>query len=117
MVDTIRGWNENATCSDCGAKGTLFKHWGPLVPNGKPMQLCSLCWMQRTAYYKHHGVAKPASGCKHPKVTPEFSSTLAALSTVEQIRERWPRFDGICPDCSDHVIVYASYEHYVAGDW
>lgn len=39
------------------------------------------------------------------------------ISDAYEIRRRWPRFMGECPDCGGNVIVYASYAHYIAGDW
>jgi len=38
------------------------------------------------------------------------------LSSFE-IRKRYPRFDGVCPDCNQQVIVYASMHQYIAGDY
>jgi hypothetical protein len=35
-----------------------------------------------------------------------------------QIRKRWPRLAGVCPKgCGYAGISYASYEHYIYGDW
>ena len=35
-----------------------------------------------------------------------------------EVRKRWPRLDGRCPlGCGYSGIYYASYEHYIAGDW
>lgn len=34
------------------------------------------------------------------------------------IRKRWPRLDGVCPKgCGYRGIAYASYAHYLYGDW
>lgn len=34
------------------------------------------------------------------------------------IRKRWPRLDGTCPlGCGYSGIYYASYAHYLYGDW
>lgn len=36
----------------------------------------------------------------------------------EEVRRRWPRLDGPCPKgCGYTGIYYASYLHYIAGDW
>jgi hypothetical protein len=55
--------------------------------------------------------------CTHYKVMPKFDSVAARGLDSYQVRERWPRFDGTCPDCGEGGIYYASYEHYIAGDW
>lgn len=35
-----------------------------------------------------------------------------------EIRKRWPRLAGSCPKgCGFNGIAYASYEHYIYGDW
>jgi len=36
----------------------------------------------------------------------------------EEVRRRWPRMHGVCPKGCGYVgIAYASYEHYIMGDW
>lgn len=55
--------------------------------------------------------------CKHLSVMPTFDEKAAEGLTVNEIRERWPRFMGECPECGGHVILYASFVHYIAGDW
>lgn len=35
-----------------------------------------------------------------------------------EIRKRWPRLVGLCPKgCGYFGIAYASYSHYIYGDW
>lgn len=35
-----------------------------------------------------------------------------------EIRKRWPRLNGSCPKgCGFKGIAYASYDHYIYGDW
>lgn len=35
-----------------------------------------------------------------------------------EVRRRWPRHSGNCPKgCGYHGIAYASYDHYIMGDW
>lgn len=34
-----------------------------------------------------------------------------------EVRRRWPRFFGTCKHCGYTGIYYASYAHYVMGDW
>jgi hypothetical protein len=43
---------------------------------------------------------------------------IAGPPGASEIRRRWPRLHGNCPKgCGFHGIAYASYEHYIAGDW
>lgn len=58
----------------------------------------------------------PAEPCQHEKVQPTFPEGAGSLP-VSEIRRLYPRFDGVCPDCGERWILYASIEHYVAGDW
>ena len=55
--------------------------------------------------------------CKHPAVTPKFDKEVASGLTVSQVRKRFPRFFGKCPDCDFDGIIYASNEHFLYGDW
>jgi hypothetical protein len=59
----------------------------------------------------------PSNVCKHLKCLPEFDKSTAQKMSVSEIRKAFPRFSGICPDCGNNVMVYASYEHYLMGDW
>ncbi len=34
-----------------------------------------------------------------------------------EVRKRWPRFSGVCAKCGYRGIYYASYLHYICGDW
>jgi len=57
--------------------------------------------------------------CPHDSIKVEFDEETAnreKLSDTE-IRRRWPRFYGKCPDCGQMLIKYASMAHYVYGDW
>lgn len=57
----------------------------------------------------------PASDtCACQSVT--YDSAAARGLTSREVRRRWPRFSGPCT-CGYHGIVYASKEHYLAGDW
>lgn len=62
-------------------------------------------------------MADPAARCEHPKVIPEFDEKAAREMTVWQIRQKYPRFSGKCPDCGYEGIIYASYAHYIYGDY
>lgn len=43
---------------------------------------------------------------KHPNMSPA------------EVQKRWPRGWGLCPKgCGFNGIAYASFEHYIAGDW
>lgn len=55
--------------------------------------------------------------CNHEKVSPKFDEEAATELDTAEIRKRWPRFFGTCPDCGWTGIMYASLAHYVYGDW
>lgn len=55
--------------------------------------------------------------CKHPKTLPAFDEAAARGLGAGEVRARWPRFYGPCPDCGAQMIAYASYLHYLMGDW
>lgn len=57
------------------------------------------------------------SPCSHSSVQPTFDPALARDKSSREVRQLWPRFMGSCPDCGELVILYASMEHYLAGDW
>jgi len=48
VADTVRGDFPDSICADCGAKGCVFKHWGPLVvPFGERASFCGACFSTR----------------------------------------------------------------------
>ncbi len=57
--------------------------------------------------------------CDHVRCVPPngFDEESAKPMTVAEVRRRFPRFFGRCPDCGDEVPAYVSYEHYAAGEW
>lgn len=56
--------------------------------------------------------------CKHKNLpTPEFDAKIAATLSSKEVRKVFPRGNYLCPDCNSHVITYASFEHYISGDW
>jgi len=60
---------------------------------------------------------KLRKNCHHEKVMPVVNDDeLLSMSSYE-VRDKYPRFFGVCPDCKQRVICYASMKHYVAGDW
>lgn len=62
------------------------------------------------------------SKCDHGVTFDEVAWKEAAytgnIMTIEDVRKRWPRGFGLCPrGCGFYGIAYASYIHYLAGDW
>jgi len=55
--------------------------------------------------------------CQHSLVQPSFDGEAARGLDEYEVRRRWPRFMGECPTCHAQVILYASCEHYISGDW
>lgn len=55
--------------------------------------------------------------CTHPKVTPKVTDDELRGLSPSEVREKYPRFYGECPDCKATVIAYGSYMHYLMGDW
>jgi hypothetical protein len=68
MADTERGDFPNEICSDCGEKGCIFKHWGPLVPEGKIGSFCGYCWTRRNKSESH----RIPLGFQPPGIPEEF---------------------------------------------
>jgi hypothetical protein len=57
------------------------------------------------------------TGCDHNLVLPLFDPELAKGMGASEVRKHFPRFSGKCPVCGEQVTVYASWQHYIAGDW
>lgn len=57
--------------------------------------------------------ADPAT-CSHPDV--RFDSMCAKGLSSSEVRRLWPR-GSHCKHCGFRGIIYASYEHYLRGDW
>lgn len=52
-----------------------------------------------------------------PKMDPAVAFIMGPSNSGE-VRKRWPRLSGPCPKgCGFNGIAYASYEHYIMGDW
>lgn len=72
-----------------------------------------------------HGVTfDEAAAQKLLESTPEDPNLDPAVAFVmgspahNQIRKLWPRLSGPCPKgCGFNGIAYASYAHYIYGDW
>ena len=55
--------------------------------------------------------------CDHG-VTFDEAEARAKNMSADEVRARWPRGWGPCPKrCGFTGIAYASYEHYLWGDW
>lgn len=56
--------------------------------------------------------------CGHPFAEPPpiFPTDYTGLS-VQEIREKYPRVTSTCASCGTTTVRYASYLHYIAGDW
>lgn len=63
------------------------------------------------------GARLTTAECKHENLPVTFDEEAAAGLPAQEIRRRWPRFHGPCPDCCQRMIGYASQMHYYAGDW
>lgn len=87
------------------------KFTGLVDPLGRPISRYA---GKRKGFRKN---APHRSPCKHESCTPEFDEEAAQGMDEYEIKERWPRFDGTCPDCGGLVIAYASPMHYIMGDW
>ena len=57
------------------------------------------------------------AACDHATCMPTFDENAAEDLSAEEVRKRWPRFQGECSKCGSKVIAYASYLHYILGDW
>ena len=55
--------------------------------------------------------------CDHSAAIVEFDNEAAQTLDVQEIRRRWPRWHKPCPACGTKLIKYASFEHYIMGDW
>lgn len=78
---------------------------------------CTVCSL---GPFNEPTVPKDCPGrCAHPRCQPPngFDESEAKSCDSYEIRRRWPRFFGDCPDCGVGVIGYASRMHYYMGDW
>ena len=55
--------------------------------------------------------------CPHTPHLPRFNVDACAKQTAKQARASYPRFDGVCTQCGQHVTLYASMDHYQRGEW
>jgi len=63
-------------------------------------------------------VQPPASKCScgGPMPMPAFDPN-DANAPADVVRRRWPRLDWRCERCGTRSIIYASFAHFIAGDW
>lgn len=67
---------------------------------------------------KKRTTAPPEDLCLHKNIPlPAFDEAAAVGLDEWEVRKRWPRGNGRCPNCGSLVITYASSAHYAAGDW
>lgn len=66
-----------------------------------------------------HTVPRISSeACDHSMApAPQFDKEAARSMSTSRIRTVFPRFDGPCPGCGVRLIKYASWDHYIYGDW
>jgi len=56
--------------------------------------------------------------CDHGVVFDEVEFDKHPNMSAGEVKERWPRGWGKCPKgCGFNGIAYASFKHYIAGDW
>ena len=69
------------------------------------------------------GEIRPVTGqplnleCPHAAHVPPFDAIAAQRCPAEVVRERWPRFVGVCSACGQACTLYASIQHCEAGGW
>ena len=58
------------------------------------------------------------ANCAHPRIEhPLFDEDVAAELSAAEVREKYPRKVEECVDCGQTVILYASFLHFISGDW
>lgn len=62
-------------------------------------------------------IIKTNGDCQHTTVAPKYNDQDFGTLDEYEVRRRFPRFDGTCPECGTRIIIYSSYMHYIAGDW
>lgn len=55
--------------------------------------------------------------CEHDDCKVEFDERECIDKDRDYVRKHYPRFYGECPDCGASIIRYASFLHYIMGDW
>lgn len=68
-------------------------------------------------YYAFEYLDRAAPECDHGVTFDQATAESEKLGSRE-VRARWPRLDGPCPKGCGYVgIAYASYAHFIYGDW
>lgn len=63
-----------------------------------------------------HGVVFDQQACE--ALVTEVTRVRGPDAATQEVRKRWPRLFGPCPKgCGFDGIAYASYAHYIYGDW
>lgn len=61
---------------------------------------------------------KDSGSCQHPQVPiPKFDEEKASKMSSDEVRKTYPCKYEHCNDCGSTVTMYASFTHYIAGDW
>jgi hypothetical protein len=70
-------------------------------------------------WHKKWAEANPKqAACDHGIIFDEDEYKESKSMTAAEVQKRWPRGWGLCPKgCGYNGIAYASYMHYIAGDW
>ena len=55
--------------------------------------------------------------CYHVNAIPNYPDDAFDNLSSAEVRKRFPRFFGDCPDCGQPFIGYSSLKHYISGDW
>lgn len=55
--------------------------------------------------------------CSHTPHVPRFDANACRGHPSEWVRTNFPRFDSVCTLCKQRIVLYASLEHYLTGDW
>lgn len=56
--------------------------------------------------------------CRHVNMKlPNFDEGVNECKSWHEVRMRYPRYQGECPDCDKFLTVYANAEHRKAGNW
>ena len=62
-------------------------------------------------------VSDPKAKCTHG-VTFDEEAVKDGNMSASAVRKIWPRLEGVCPlGCGYDGIAYASFKHYLWGDW
>jgi hypothetical protein len=90
-------------------------HWRKSTPHGSKCTIAVYSeWAQEILESIGSGICLEHA-CDHGV---QFDLEAAATMHVYEVRMKFPRLDGPCPKgCGFTGIGYASFEHYISGDW